>query len=198
MNIYEMFCEHWKRPGYWIRRTSWGNTIAKVVSVGELCGRHPYYGNPEVVVVVYDIHTGEVKGESFVIPTAGTGSWRWVHPPAWSTDLPFDPKAGRVILNVPFGKNAQAQRLGARWSHLLDAWWIAQDDAKAFTKAKALGFMEPVPSRVSFFLPYEQRQEAKNLGARYEGDGVWSIAVTEEAAVASLRAAGFQEHGDQG
>jgi hypothetical protein len=30
MNIYEMYVEHWKQPGFWIRRTTWGNTIAKI------------------------------------------------------------------------------------------------------------------------------------------------------------------------
>ena len=131
MNIYEMYVEHWRQPGFWVRRTTWGNTIAKIKHVGELSGRAPYYGNPEVVAVVFDLHTGEVKDAHFVIDTAGTyKTWRWVQPPDWSTDAPFDPKAGRVILNVPFAENSRASRIGARWSDLLGAWWIAAELSK--------------------------------------------------------------------
>lgn len=195
MNIYEMYVEHWKQPGFWIRRTTWGNTIAKIKHVGELSGRPPYYGNPEVVAVVFDLHTGEVKDEHFVIGTAGTyKTWRWVHPPSWSSDATFDPNAGRVILNVPFAENRRASRIGARWSDLLGAWWIAEADEKALAKAKDLGFMEPVAPLIFFSASYEQRQIAKDAGAKWEGGKKqWSLPVTNHEAIAKLREAGFQE-----
>jgi len=41
-----MYVEYWKKPGFWIMRTSWSNTVAKVEFVGELTGRAPYFGNP--------------------------------------------------------------------------------------------------------------------------------------------------------
>lgn len=197
MNIYEMYVEHWKQPGFWVRRTTWENTIAKIKHVGELSGRSPYYGNPEVVAVVFDLHTGEVKDEHFVIDTAGTyKTWRWVHPPSWSSDSIFEPKAGRVILNVPFAENRRASNIGARWSGLLGAWWIAEADEKAFAKAKALGFMEPVTSLIFFSAFYEQRQIAKDAGAKWEGGKKqWSLPVTNLEAIAKLREAGFQEVG---
>lgn len=195
MNIYEMYVEHWKQPGFWIRRTTWGNTIAKIKHVGELSGRPPYYGNPEVVAAVFDLHTGEVKDAHFVIDTAGTyKTWRWVHPPSWSSDSIFDPNAGRVILSVPFADNRRASRIGARWSDLLGAWWIAEADGKALAKAKELGFMEPVAPLIFFSAFYEQRQIAKDAGAKWEGGKKqWSLSVTNLEAIAKLREAGFQE-----
>lgn len=195
MNIYEMYVEHWKQAGFWVRKTTWGKTIAKVKQVGELSGRPPYYGNPEVVAVVFDLYTGEIKDEHFVIDTAGTyKTWRWVDPPIWSSDTPFDPKAGRIILNVPIAENRRASRLGARWSNLLGAWWIAETDETALAKAKSLGFMKPVTPLLFFSVPYEQRLEAKKVGAKWEsGMKLWSLPVTNFEAIATLRAAGFQE-----
>ncbi len=89
MNIYQMYVENGKRPGFWIGRTTWGNTIARVISVGPLKGPAPYFGNPEVVARVYDIHTGAVKDERFVITTAGTyKTWFRAEAPEWAWDFP--------------------------------------------------------------------------------------------------------------
>lgn len=64
MNVYEMYVEHGKQPGFWLTRTTWGNTIARSKQVGELQGRPPNYGNSEVVV--FDLQTGKVVDEHFV------------------------------------------------------------------------------------------------------------------------------------
>lgn len=155
MNIYEMYVEHWKRPGFWIRRTTWGNTIAKVIEVGEFAGRAPYYGNPQVIAVVYDMQTGDVKDKWFEVPAAGTyKTWRWVHPPEWSGEGAFDAAAGRVVLNVPFEENRRASRMGVRWSDLLGAWWISYEDTKALAKAKERGYLDPPPPLGSIFLGF--------------------------------------------
>ena len=42
-----MFVANERQP-FWLRRTTWGNTCAKVVEVGEFKGPPPYYGNPKV------------------------------------------------------------------------------------------------------------------------------------------------------
>lgn len=140
MNIYQMYVEFGRKSGFWIRRTTWGHTIAKIAFVGPLSGRAPYYGNPEVVATVFDIHTGSVKDERFLIDTAGTyKTWRWVQPPEWSGEAPFDPKAGRIILDVPFDLNKKVSARGARWSDLLGAWWIAEEDQAALKKMSDLG-----------------------------------------------------------
>jgi hypothetical protein len=58
-NVFEMFVEFGQKPGFWLRRTTWGNTCAKVVSVGKFKGPPPYYGNPPVLADIFDLHTGE-------------------------------------------------------------------------------------------------------------------------------------------
>ena len=89
LNIYQMYVENGKRPGFWLWRTTWGNTIARVISVGPFKGPAPYYGNPEVIACVYDMRTGFVKDERFEITTAGTyKTWRWVEAPDWAWDFP--------------------------------------------------------------------------------------------------------------
>lgn len=193
MNIYEMYVFHWKKPGFWVRRTTWGKTIAKITDVGPLSGRAPYYGNPVVKADVFDIHTGQRTDTDFIIDTAGTHkTWCWVQPPDWSGEEPFDPKAGRVLINVPFEKNKVASRMGARWSDILDSWWIPEDE-KLIGKARDEGFFEPVPGRVFFKLPYEDRVLANRVGAKWEGhQKLWSLPETDVEAIATLEQAGYQ------
>lgn len=194
MNIYEMYVEHWKRTGFWVRRTTWGNTIAQIKLVGDLIGRPPYYGNPEVVAVVFDLQTGEVKDEHFVIDTAGTyKTWRWVQPPGWSSDTAFDPKAGRVILNVPYADNRRAKAMGAKWSELLGAWWIAEGDHTALAKAKERGYLDPPAALVYFSVPYEHRQAAKDAGGMWVNDRkLWAFSESDASAIGLMQDAGFQ------
>lgn len=105
-------------------------------------------------------NTGQLKESGFLIDTAGTyKTWRWVQPPEWSDDEPFDPKAGRVLLNVPFEKNKAASRIGARWSDLLDSWWIPEDQ-ELIQKAHKLGFFAPTPERVYFKIPFNEKDIA--------------------------------------
>jgi len=65
MNVYQMYKENGNKVGFWIRRRSWGNTIAKVIKVngsleGKLEGRDPYYKNPPVIVNMYDLRSGDL------------------------------------------------------------------------------------------------------------------------------------------
>lgn len=196
MNIYEMYVHHWKKPGFWVRRTTWGNTIAKIIYVGEFSGRAPYYGNPEVRVDVYDIHTGVLKDKNFLIETAGTyKTWRWVQPPEWSGEPPFDPKAGRLILYVPFEKNKVASKMGARWSDFLGGWWIPEDDEMMVAKANSLGFMTPPPPpepKVFFSIPYEQKSIANSVKAKFESAlKLWSLPASDETGISTLGEVGF-------
>ena len=46
-NVFEMFVANERQP-FWLRRTTWDNTCAKVVEVGQFNGPPPYYGNPKV------------------------------------------------------------------------------------------------------------------------------------------------------
>lgn len=193
MNVYDMYLEHGKRPGFWLRRITWGNTVAKVTSVGALKGRPPYYGNPEVTADIFDLHSGALKENGAAIPVPGTfKTWRWVQPPEWSGEPPFDPEEGRVILHVPFAMNSQAKKIGATWSALLDAFWLPADNGAAVEKARELGFLTPPPPRVFFRLPYERRGEASALNAQFHGDHkLWSLSSDDHQAVAAATASGF-------
>jgi hypothetical protein len=61
VNVFQMYVANNEQPGFWLRRTTWGNTCAQVTSVGPLKGPSPYYGNPVVLADIYDLRTGEIK-----------------------------------------------------------------------------------------------------------------------------------------
>lgn len=188
-----MYVEHWRQPGFWVRRTTWGNTIAKITAVGELSGKPPYYGNPEVIATVYDIHTGEIQDDYLVIDTAGTyKTWRWVQPPQWSGERSFDPKDGRVLLSIPFGENKQASSMGARWSELLQAWWIPEGDEKLLVKATKRGYLTPPEARVHFDVGFENKDIAKEAGGLFHADSkTWSFGESDTEAIEKMKAKGF-------
>lgn len=54
-----MYYANGKKFGFWIQRDSWGNTIARVVSIEgvtegqEINGKKPYHGNPKVFAEFY-------------------------------------------------------------------------------------------------------------------------------------------------
>lgn len=84
MNIYGMYVHNDSKVPFWITRITWGNTIAKVIFVGPLNGKPPYYGNPEVIAEFYDLSTGRLKN-SESITTAGTyKTWRLAQAPDWA------------------------------------------------------------------------------------------------------------------
>lgn len=84
-NIFEMYVANGKQPGFWLRRTTWGNSCARVVWVGELRGTPPYFGNPVVLADVFDLKTGNLKERGARLPAAGTyKTWRQIDAPAWA------------------------------------------------------------------------------------------------------------------
>lgn len=186
-----MYVEHWKKPGFWVRRTTWGNTIAKVEHVGDLKGRAPYYGNPEVRASLFDLHTGEKK-DSITIDTAGTyKTWRWVDPPPWSDDHPFDPEADRIKIFIPFGDNKKASSMGARWSDMLDSWWIPEGDNKLLTKAEKRGHLTP-GTRLLFTVPFEQKDIAQGHGAKWHSnEKAWSLSQNDTRLIQEFERLGF-------
>lgn len=85
LNVFQMFVQNGKRPGFWLRRTTWENTCAKVTSVGPFKGPPPYFGNPKVFADIYDLKTGALRERGARIPAPGTyKTWRQIDPPAWS------------------------------------------------------------------------------------------------------------------
>ena len=94
MNIYEMYVQEGNRCGFWVRRNSWTNNIARVTSIagkfgGELARKPPYFGNPKVRGDIYLEATGEMRwnvggsGRNMEITAAGTGGYVLVPTPAW-------------------------------------------------------------------------------------------------------------------
>lgn len=84
-NIFEMYVANGNKAGFWLRRTTWSNSCARVVEVGELKGPPPYYGNPKVFADVFDLMTGEVRERRAKLPVPGTyKTWRLMEAPDWA------------------------------------------------------------------------------------------------------------------
>lgn len=84
-NIFEMYVANGSQPGFWLRRTTWANSCARVTSVGPLTGPAPYYGNPKVRADVFDLASGKLREANAHLPAAGTyKTWRKIDPPDWA------------------------------------------------------------------------------------------------------------------
>lgn len=83
VNVFQMFVAH-GGAGFWVRRTTWAGTCARVVRVGPMTGPGPYFGNPSVLMDVYTL-TGQLKEEAAQLSVPGTyKTWRQIEPPAWA------------------------------------------------------------------------------------------------------------------
>ncbi len=82
-NVFEMILTN-SGPGFWVRRTTWEATCARVVGVGKFTKPGPYFGNPPVVIDVYGLE-GELKDELAKMSVPGTyKTWRRIDAPAWA------------------------------------------------------------------------------------------------------------------
>lgn len=191
INVYQMYLEFGRKTGFWLWRITWGNTIAKVTTVPELTGRHPYYNDAEIRADIYDIHTGALKEKDAVIPVPGTfKTWRMAQPPSWSTDAAFDPASLWVPLYLPYELNKKARSYGGRWSELMGQWVIKADDAKHLKKAEEAGFLKPPTpvASVYFDLPYANRGVAKEVHAKWEAElNIWSLPVNRIDHITNLK-----------
>ena len=85
-NVFQMYVANGEKLGFWLRRTTWGNTCAQVTSVGEFKGPPPYYGNPSVLADIFDLRTGALKEKKVKVPVPGTyKTWRLIDPPDWAS-----------------------------------------------------------------------------------------------------------------
>ena len=83
-NLFQMLVANGSQQGFWLRRTTSGNSCARVTSVGPLTGPGPYYGNPKVYADIYDLATGTLREAHARLPAAGTyKTWRLIAPPPW-------------------------------------------------------------------------------------------------------------------
>ena len=84
VNVYQMFVANGNQPGFWLTRTTWNSKCARVLTVGDLKGPAPYFGNPKVHAALYDSRTGALISRRIEITAAGTyKTWRQVPTPQW-------------------------------------------------------------------------------------------------------------------
>jgi hypothetical protein len=168
-NVFEMYISN-GGPGFWIRRTTWGATCARIIRVGKMTKPAPYFGNPSVLMDVYTLE-GTLKQGLAQAPVPGTyKTWRKIPPPSWAERAelrPLDDAAidnalqaldrkrhkvthgsqspledvQRIPLSVPFSQREQAKRIGAKWSPAEKVWWLPARDTRALSQARALGFL---------------------------------------------------------
>lgn len=160
-------------PGFWIRRTTWGATIARIVCAGTPTGPAPYFGNPSMLMDVYSLD-GDLKDGLAAVPVPGTyKTWRNIEAPAWASKASLrslnDPSAAlalskldrrrgkdgtalesaalsekaKIALSVPFARKEEAKAIGAKWSAADRTWWLSPENSAALLKAKDLGFLPP-------------------------------------------------------
>jgi len=163
-NVYQMAQLH-GGAGFWMTRTTWDRTVARIVGIGEIVGPPPYFGNPPVVMDVYS-KDGKLREELQQLSTAGTyKTWRLIDAPEWadavSLRLLNDPaiaeaiakldrrhsrapavdEADKVFLKVSFEQKDKAKAIGAKWDPANKKWWIKTGDEMTLAKATKLGFV---------------------------------------------------------
>lgn len=80
MNVFQMILACGSKPGFWIQRYSWRNMAAVVKSFGTLTARPPYHGDPDIIVDLFDIHTGQLVSADMRLSSAGTGQYDYFYP----------------------------------------------------------------------------------------------------------------------
>lgn len=164
-NVFQMLDDA-NGPGIWVRRTTWEASCARIVAMGRATKPPPYYGNPSVLMDVYNLK-GDLREELASLDTAGTyKTWRQIEPPAWAQGdvlrplndpriadalAAVDKKRGknrsepprdRIELKVTFADKDKAKKLGARWDPQTKTWWLpGQATAKIKEQARKLGFL---------------------------------------------------------
>lgn len=162
-NVYQM-AEIYGGPGFWVTRTTWGHTVARIVGIGTMTRLGPYFGSPPVLMDVYS-KDGKLRDGLDRLSTAGTyKTWRLIDRPEWAATVTLrslddpeiaaalvkndrrrNPKSdveefNRLLLNLPFEQKDKAKALGAKWDGANKKWWVKAEDEIAIAKARKLGF----------------------------------------------------------
>jgi len=96
LNVFEMWVAN-GGPGFWVRRTTWDATCARVVGLGQFTNSGPYFGNPPVVIDVYDLN-GELRDQLAKMAVPGTyKTWRKIEPPDWAETARLRPLSDPAI-----------------------------------------------------------------------------------------------------
>lgn len=87
MNVYEMIAAGaFDTPGgLWVRRNSWGNTIALVTGFEPLEGPPPYFHNQAVTVDLFSTRGERIK-KAQRLSCPGTFAYVRIDAPRWWTD----------------------------------------------------------------------------------------------------------------
>jgi hypothetical protein len=156
LNIFQMFVANGYETGFWVKRTPWGNSCARVTEVEPFTGPPPYFGNPKVFAEIYDPATGELKDARMRVPVPGTyKTWRQIPTPNWSANLADVPKEvrrspasinstamPRAYFRVPYEHRQDIKALGGRWDASRKLWWLPADQGRLIEAAQTAGFAE--------------------------------------------------------
>ena len=87
-NIYEMYVANGNKAGFWVQRDGWEAHVAQVISIsgeteGPLRGKPPYYGNPHVVMDLYDTWDRKLKAVGADLSCPGSDGYWLVDKPNW-------------------------------------------------------------------------------------------------------------------
>lgn len=80
-----------------------------------------------------------------------------------------------AFLHVPYERKYEARALGAKWSPSRKQWYVVKDNLNApalieeFSEPLIRKEKKPVIERTYLLVPYDARDFAKSLGARFDG-----------------------------
>ena len=121
-----------------------------------------YVNHLKDVTITDDIRT-KVAADGFA-PNSGDGK---------SSQKPQSVKAADIAtyLSVPFEDKDAVKMLGARWDGNKKAWYVpAGKSLDPFTKWISGGKAVKSVKKVYLSVPFDEKDEAKGLGARWDGD----------------------------
>lgn len=169
-NIFEMLVAN-GGPGFWIRRITWGGTLARIVRAGTFTKPAPYFGSPSVLMDVYGLGGGLKEG-LVEVPVPGTyKTWRRIDPPPWAETATLRPLADPAI---DLALTALDRRRG-------------KGSPKMSNTETA-----PEVARIRLSVPYARKAEAKGIGARWSPtDKNWWLPADDSTALSKAHALGF-------
>lgn len=98
MNVYQMIeSGAFDAPGgLWVKRDSWGNTVALVTEFDEFKGQSPYFNNPVIRVdLFYDRGALGVRyKKSELLSCPGTRAYTHISSPSWWVDGNYSDQYG--------------------------------------------------------------------------------------------------------
>ena len=114
MNVYEMYVANGNRTGFWVQRDSWGNSVAMVLLIGgqkegPLRCKPPYFGNPAVVMDLYDCRTRQLVSKNADLSCPGTFAYQLVEKPDWAPDRTEGNELCEAIIAIASHKRESVQ-----------------------------------------------------------------------------------------